>query len=739
MPKRPKRHGNRGRDSRTRSRAASELPDPRSEGEVLSELKALAANPGFIHALAALVFKSNVVTAVDEFTANDFLKIYRPDRLIRTESNLLIGLMLSAPVYFGIPTQGETFEYMTRAVALLEELHQAIIAQGRDVFFAALEAHGAGDLDANPLNDGVLLREAIFYGGESAFPFQYEALARKRYANDRDWLQENVGFDIDEAADVLVAIRAIVTENFPQHRAELRHQPPEQWTWLPLFRFSLEHVEERTSLPREKIAKVIEAFVIEELDCEQTISRIGDYNKASTRPIVRFSDGSLYSFLEYGALAALYENPFYWIAKDKKYLGTHSQIRGNFAETVTEEAICEVFPNKFVYRNVVFKDESGKDLSEADVVLLYGHRAFIIQAKSKRLTLASWKGEDEALARDFQAAVQQAYDQAIECIRSMKADKAAYINGKRVDLKKDGKIRAYYPICVTSEHYPALSFQSSSRLKLEQEADIEMPIVTDVFSFDVMSEMLETPLFFTDYLAKRAAASGRLQVSHELVALSWYIKNNLHIEDNEFFAVSDDYMVELDLAMSVRRSGIDGQRTPRGQLTRFEGTPVGKLLEYVNSSDRPDVHRLGEVLLSMNGNTADALNKGIKQAIRMTRADQRQHDVTIGLQGGGGGISVHCNEKRPSEARSILNQHCEMRKYTEKADKWYGVTVDVNGAPVIMMGLEFPWKFDALREEEARPFRVRAVTHSLFGARKIGRNDPCPCGSGKKYKKCCLN
>jgi len=22
---------------------------------------------------------------------------------------------------------------------------------------------------------------------------------------------------------------------------------------------------------------------------------------------------------------------------------------------------------------------------------------------------------------------------------------------------------------------------------------------------------------------------------------------------------------------------------------------------------------------------------------------------------------------------------------------------------------------------------------------KVGRNDPCPCGSGKKYKNCCLN
>ena len=22
---------------------------------------------------------------------------------------------------------------------------------------------------------------------------------------------------------------------------------------------------------------------------------------------------------------------------------------------------------------------------------------------------------------------------------------------------------------------------------------------------------------------------------------------------------------------------------------------------------------------------------------------------------------------------------------------------------------------------------------------KIGRNDPCPCGSGKKYKRCCID
>ena len=27
--------------------------------------------------------------------------------------------------------------------------------------------------------------------------------------------------------------------------------------------------------------------------------------------------------------------------------------------------------------------------------------------------------------------------------------------------------------------------------------------------------------------------------------------------------------------------------------------------------------------------------------------------------------------------------------------------------------------------------------HTKVKKEKIGRNDPCPCGSGKKYKQCC--
>lgn len=35
----------------------------------------------------------------------------------------------------------------------------------------------------------------------------------------------------------------------------------------------------------------------------------------------------------------------------------------------------------------------------------------------------------------------------------------------------------------------------------------------------------------------------------------------------------------------------------------------------------------------------------------------------------------------------------------------------------------------------ARPRHIRPVKKD----QNIGRNDPCPCGSGKKYKNCCLS
>ena len=48
-------------------------------------------------------------------------------------------------------------------------------------------------------------------------------------------------------------------------------------------------------------------------------------------------------------------------------------------------------------------------------------------------------------------------------------------------------------------------------------------------------------------------------------------------------------------------------------------------------------------------------------------------------------------------------------------------------------------QWDRLLTAEKRQEITKAYKKSktVVKGKKIGRNDPCPCGSGKKYKKCC--
>lgn len=47
--------------------------------------------------------------------------------------------------------------------------------------------------------------------------------------------------------------------------------------------------------------------------------------------------------------------------------------------------------------------------------------------------------------------------------------------------------------------------------------------------------------------------------------------------------------------------------------------------------------------------------------------------------------------------------------------------------------------WDNLLTEERRKelYREQKASGTVRKDKKVGRNDPCPCGSGKKYKKCC--
>lgn len=96
----------------------------------------------------------------------------------------------------------------------------------------------------------------------------------------------------------------------------------------------------------------------------------------------------------------------------------------------------------------------------------------------------------------------------------------------------------------------------------------------------------------------------------------------------------------------------------------------------------------------------------------------------------------------------------ETRRWSEES-KWLGLTIHsaVKGGPSDDDGtVEFSalYERNGLREEHRETARFKKVdgewlysegsvsTATVVRAGpKVGRNEPCPCGSGKKYKHCC--
>jgi uncharacterized protein YecA (UPF0149 family) len=90
---------------------------------------------------------------------------------------------------------------------------------------------------------------------------------------------------------------------------------------------------------------------------------------------------------------------------------------------------------------------------------------------------------------------------------------------------------------------------------------------------------------------------------------------------------------------------------------------------------------------------------------------------------------------------SLVNQ-IEVDELTEGSE--IDVTIDFEKLYYNMHVAKAEWlytlpEWDSILSKEKRAELKAAYnsTKTIVKEDKIGRNDPCPCGSGKKYKKCC--
>lgn len=709
-----------------------------SEQKIFDDLGELCASQGYIHVLASISLRDNTIGYRDHLSGSNVAASYASDRTVRTEFSMLLGLLLKHGIDTAFPSDEVLRELAARTRVLLDELHGCLGRPMAQAVVAAFGQHreiGSSSVKADVFGNGDVLREPIFYGGESAYSFQYREFSLIRYRGDDAWLVANKGFGVGDARQVAVALARLasdkltkLTEGGDRSDAVLRDV-------LPGFCFGLDEVADEARLATATAEAVLAAFTAPVSPTNAGFKSLGDYNEANAFPIVRLDDGKYCALQTYGVGEALYESPFYWMAADKSYKETAFANRGAFTEEMTAARLAAVFGRGRVHRGVDVM-RRGIRVTEVDVLILFANRAIVVQCKSKKLTLLARKGNDLRLRDDFKKSVQDAYDQARLCAVSLCDRDLTFVGGDGREVAIP-ELRAIYPVCVVSDHYPALTVQARQFLVQEVGGAIRPAFVADVFLVDVLAEMLASPLSFLSYLDRRVGYGDRIFASNELSILGHHLRRNLWIgSGTDVLAIGDEGSIDLDAAMTVRREGLAGSRTPEGILDQLDAPSVNRLMSGLERGDDEALVSLGLTLLKLGGEALFELALGIEKMAYRAAMDGKLHDITVTL---GDGIGLTAHSGTGSAALADLAIRCRRSKYRHRASLWYGLQVrPLDRFPISGLMLDYPWEFDPALDEatagmpDASQRRSRAPETA-----KLGRNVRCTCGSGRKYKRCC--
>lgn len=93
-----------------------------------------------------------------------------------------------------------------------------------------------------------------------------------------------------------------------------------------------------------------------------------------------------------------------------------------------------------------------------------------------------------------------------------------------------------------------------------------------------------------------------------------------------------------------------------------------------------------------------------------------------------------------------INESIEMALELEKIEASTQISIKIDWEKLYfnMVNVEAHWLYNLKGWDKILPSTTRKEIQKAHNKSKIvvkedkiGRNDPCPCGSGKKYKKCC--
>lgn len=111
----------------------------------------------------------------------------------------------------------------------------------------------------------------------------------------------------------------------------------------------------------------------------------------------------------------------------------------------------------------------------------------------------------------------------------------------------------------------------------------------------------------------------------------------------------------------------------------------------------------------------------------------------MALKHAGLGLTIYFTSGEHQESMNRASRYCALKMYQWKITKWILLMInDQNNLGSGDFGIfNKQWRHDLRMEAELNSYRTARLEQYRASGQKPGRNDPCPCNSGLKFKKCC--
>lgn len=467
------------------------------------------------------------------------------------------------------------------------------------------------------------------------------------------------------------------------------------------------------------------------------------------RPFIKL-DNKYYCFDYYSFVDNFYRSIQKMVARLKpKYKWADNQKTAS--EKMVENIFLQLLPECKSYRDNYYpKNGSTKQLAENDLLILYSNVLIIVEVKAGSFVYTPPLTDYEAHIKSYKSLLEKADWQ---CKRTsdylLKFDVAPIYNKNREikDKINMSLVTDVIKVSVTVDNINDFAARAEKLNFLQLKCNAISIAVDDLM---VYREYFDSPLFFLHFLKQRELATQEqnIALNDELDHLGMYINHNCYTlkakdtPNDAALVLYYGYREDLDKYFSSLYHSQLKFEKPKQKLPQLF-LDIISILEKEGNDTKVEI---SSYLLDFTLEAKEQFCTQIEYVLE--HQSKTKNMIIINANGCDSslryscfinqpGISLLSNEQKREHVLASLIWNKDIDRtfidlYFDEYNSLYNIKYNKYSSDDVN-----PNEVEDLKAKGEKIAKMRIEKYKQSHTRKIGRNSPCPCGSGKKYKKCC--